>query len=104
AGMILSSCYPTATGVTSQYCELVVRDGTSHRIRWLTDNLTNLGGDFTSGVDIGARYEYDLAQYGRLMFEGDVNWLGAFDNLLAGGKLVHAKGNYDNGMRAEWTG
>ncbi len=91
--VILNSCYPTAGGTTPQYCDLVHR-GSNGLISYVNDPLTNVGGDKTGGVDISLRYT-PQTPYGRFGFTGDATWLQKFDRTLAGGTVLHAKGNYD---------
>jgi len=111
ADQILASCYPTVTGVTPQFCDKVVRDPNSHTITNIINPLANVGGDFTSGIDVGVRYEPETP-VGRILLDGDVSWLGVFDSLLAGnantkygrGTLIEGKGNYDLGVHPDWVG
>lgn len=111
AAQILSSCYPSEQGVAPQYCEKVSRDPTTHAITNIYNPLANVGGDFTSGVDVGARYEPETP-VGRFLLDADVSWLGVFDSLLAGnaetkygrGTLIEGKGNYDLGVHPDWVG
>jgi iron complex outermembrane recepter protein len=111
ADIILASCYPTELGVDAQYCEKVNRDPASHAITNIYNPLANVGGDFTSGVDVGARYEPETPA-GRFLFDVDVSWLGVFDQLFAGltetkygrGTLYEGRGNYDLGVHPDWVG
>jgi outer membrane receptor protein involved in Fe transport len=109
--IILSSCYPAAAGVEAQYCDYINRDPGSHTITSIFNPLNNVGGSFTSGVDVGARFEPETPM-GRFLFDADVAWLGSFDNLFSGtastkygtGTLYEGKGNYDLGVHPEWVG
>jgi outer membrane receptor protein involved in Fe transport len=112
ADQILASCYPGDPGVTPQYCDKVRRDPTSHTIQSIYNPLANVGGDFTNGIDVGARFEPETP-VGRFLIDADVSWLGLFDTLLAGtknypgvgvGKLIEGKGNYDLGVHPDWVG
>ncbi|WP_407736747.1 TonB-dependent receptor domain-containing protein [Hyalangium sp.] len=91
--VILNACYPTAGGTTPQYCDLIHR-GSNGLITTVNDPLTNVGGDKTGGVDIALRYS-PQTRYGRFGLSGDATWLQKFDRTLAGGTVLHAKGNYD---------
>ncbi|HYV44686.1 MAG TPA: TonB-dependent receptor [Myxococcaceae bacterium] len=111
AAQILSSCYPSEDNVSQQYCEKVSRDPVTHAITSIYNPLANVGGDFTSGIDVGARFEPETPA-GRFLFDADVSWLGVFDSLLAGngdtkygrGTLIEGKGNYDLGVHPDWVG
>jgi len=103
AGVILSSCYPTEDGREPQYCSLIARNA-NHEITNITDTLTNVGGNWTSGIDLAARYEPETA-IGRFLFDADVTYLLDFTQELAGGHRVDARGNYDlGGIYPEWKG
>jgi outer membrane receptor protein involved in Fe transport len=110
AAQILASCYPTDP-VKAQYCDKVSRDPASHTIQSIFNPLANVGGDFTNGVDVGARFEPETPA-GRFLFDADVSWLGLFDSLLAGtkqtafgvGTLIEGKGNYDLAVHPDWVG
>jgi iron complex outermembrane receptor protein len=111
AEQILASCYPSDPGVDPQYCEKVSRDPVSHTIQSIYNPLANVGGDFTNGIDVGARFEPETPA-GRFLFDVDVSWLGVFNTLLAGtkttpfgvGTLIEGKGNYDLGVHPDWVG
>src|SRR6185295_2960195 len=111
AAQILSSCYPSEDNVSQQYCEKVSRDPVTHAITSIYNPLANVGGDFTSGIGVGARFEPETPA-GRFLFDADVSWLGVFDSLLAGngdtkygrGTLIEGKGNYDLGVHPDWVG
>jgi iron complex outermembrane recepter protein len=111
ADQILASCYPSVAGTPPQYCDKVDRDPMSHVIQSIYNPLANVGGDFTSGIDVGARFEPETP-VGRFLFDVDVAWLGLFNTLLAGtkqtdygiGTLIEGKGNYDLGVHPDFVG
>jgi len=103
SALILNSCYPTSSTQAPQYCDKVTRDPATGFISSISDTLTNIGGDHTSGIDVGVRFEPETPA-GRFLFDVDAAWINIFDSLLAGNKLVHGKGNYDLGVHPEWTG
>lgn len=103
AGVILDSCYPTEAGRQPQYCSLIQRNA-SHDIANITDTLTNVGGNRTSGIDFAARYEPETPA-GRFLVDADVTYLLDFTQELAGGHFINARGNYDlGGIYPEWKG
>ena len=100
--VILSNCYPTASGQTPQYCERIERDADGF-IQNILDPLTNVGGDNTGGVDISLRYQPETA-IGRLGFSGDITYLHNFDRELASG-VIHARNTYDlQAVYVDWKG
>ncbi|HVE86765.1 MAG TPA: TonB-dependent receptor [Myxococcales bacterium] len=101
--LILQGCYPTQANQAPQYCDMIKRDPTSKLIGTILNPLTNVGGDHTSGLDIGARFEPETPA-GRFLFDVDGAYTALFDTLLAGNKLVHGKGNYDLGVHPDWVG
>jgi len=103
APVILDSCYPTEAGRDAQYCSLIERNA-NHDIMNITDTLTNVGGNRTSGIDLGARYEPETP-IGRILVDADVTYLLDFTQELAGGHFIQGRGNYDlGGVYPEWKG
>ncbi|WP_224247805.1 TonB-dependent receptor domain-containing protein [Hyalangium gracile] len=103
ADVILNSCFPAAGGVTPQYCDRIHRSPNG-LISTIDDPLTNVGGDRTGGIDISLRYSPQTA-YGRFGFSADATWLHKFDRILAGGRVLKARGNYDlQEVHTDWVG
>ncbi|WP_224369728.1 TonB-dependent receptor domain-containing protein [Hyalangium versicolor] len=101
--VILNNCYPTANGVTPQYCEKVHRSANG-LINFVDDPLTNVGGDRTGGIDISLRYS-PQTPFGRVGLSADATWLQKFDRTLANGRVLKAKGNYDlQEVHTDWVG
>jgi len=95
---ILGSCYPSdaqlAQGVTPRYCDRVLRDTDSFRIINVTNTNTNIGQDWTDGIDVALNYALPT-EYGRFGFIFDGTWLHKFDRTLADGTVIHGKGTFD---------
>ena len=76
---ILAQCYQ---GGVKNFCDEIVRDGTTHTISQVTDLVQNVGAVSTSGLDFSAAYQYR-------------NNLGTFRHALEGTYLF--KYNIDTG-------
>lgn len=94
-GVILAGCYPTEAGTAPKYCEFIERDQVTQQINKITNLQTNAGGENTSGVDIGIRYNLPTRSAGRFLFMFDGTWLKNFEIIQADGTVVAARGNYD---------
>jgi outer membrane receptor protein involved in Fe transport len=94
AGTILSGCYPTDGSVAPKYCELIQRDPSTLRILNITNLLTNVGQDSTSGVDLAVSYALP-SRFGRFGFAFDGTYLLKYDRTLADGTVIKGRGNFD---------
>jgi iron complex outermembrane receptor protein len=95
ASTILSGCYPTdGSAPNLAYCDLVQRDPTTLRIKNIINLNTNVGKDYTDGIDIGVQYALPT-QFGRFSYVFDGTWLHRYNRRLADGTLIKGKGNFD---------
>jgi iron complex outermembrane recepter protein len=92
--VILSSCYPSAGGVTPQYCDLITRDPISGRITSISNLNRNVGGTDAAGIDLALRYALPT-EVGRFGFVFDGTWLQKLDKTLADGTVIDGKGTFD---------
>jgi outer membrane receptor protein involved in Fe transport len=94
--VILSSCYPTDPAATPKYCDLVQRNSTG-RIQQIFNLAQNVGSTSTAGIDLAIRYSIGT-EFGRFGFLADGTWLQKYDQTLADGTVIKARGNYDLGL------
>ncbi|HZN95558.1 MAG TPA: TonB-dependent receptor, partial [Myxococcales bacterium] len=98
---ILDSCFPAEAGRRPEHCSRIQRDA-NHLIAIIVDTITNVGGNWTSGIDLAARYE-PKTPLGTFLIDADVTYLLAFTQELPGGRRLDARGNYDlSGLYPEW--
>jgi iron complex outermembrane recepter protein len=93
ASTILNGCYP-ADGSPPSYCGLVLRDQTTGRITNIVNLNTNVGKDYTDGVDLAVQYALPTSA-GRFSWIFDGTWLRRYNRRLADGTLIKGKGNFD---------
>jgi outer membrane receptor protein involved in Fe transport len=93
ASTILNGCYP-GDGSTPRYCELVQRDPSTGKIQNIINLNTNVGKDYTDGIDLALRYSLPT-QVGRFGYVFDGTWLHRYNRRLADGTLIKGKGNFD---------
>jgi outer membrane receptor protein involved in Fe transport len=93
AGVLLNNCYEQTDRAD---CDKIQR-GTDRTIQNIIDTVTNIGGAETAGIDITAAYRLKAGTAGNFRFSVDLTWLEKYDEIQAGGRVVHGKGNYDLG-------
>ena len=116
AANILATCYPTSDRITPAYCSSAnggpgINRDSRGLISSIDDPMTNVGGEETAGVDIGANYRLG-SPVGRWGFTVDATWLRYFDRTVAGymldkngnkvANVFHGKGTYDLGVYPDW--
>ena len=95
--LILDNCYGSLERTD---CDLVQR-GAGNLIENITDTLTNVGGNDTSGVDFSIRYGHNT-KIGRFRHNLEGTWLNQFNLIEANGNVVEGKGVYDLGVYPAW--
>jgi outer membrane receptor protein involved in Fe transport len=105
---ILAGCY---SGGNQAFCNLVVRDPTSHQITNIVNLNANVGEESSAGVDLAGRYDLKTEHVGRFGFDAEVAWLQKHDQVLADGTKVKGRGTFDlqtssgqGGTNPEWKG
>jgi len=93
ASTILNGCYPT-DGSAPSYCNFVQRDQTTGKILNIINLNTNVGKDYTDGIDLALQYALPT-DYGRFGYVFDGTWLHRYNRRLADGTLIKGKGNFD---------
>jgi len=99
ADVILSGCYPdpnTGNPPNPDYCKLISRDPGTGIIENIVNLTTNVGRDWTDGIDLALRYAYPTG-YGRFGFVFDGTWLHKFDRTLGDGTIIRGRGTFDLG-------
>ncbi|SEU10194.1 TonB-dependent receptor plug domain-containing protein [Stigmatella erecta] len=86
--VILNNCYTNGT-----YCDRIVRLP-GGLIDTISNPLSNVGGNTTSGIDISLRYQ-PQTPYGRFGFGIDATYLAKFEQELSDGTIISGKDNYD---------
>ncbi len=95
ASTILNGCYPTdGSAPNLSYCDLVQRDPGSGRIQNIINLNTNVGKDYTDGIDLAVQYALPT-EFGRFAYAFDGTWLHRYNRRLADGRLIKGKGNFD---------
>jgi outer membrane receptor protein involved in Fe transport len=97
--LILENCYDRPPEERSD-CDLIQRDA-SGLITNISDTLTNIGGNDTSGVDLTVRYDHNT-KVGRFRHNLEGTWLRQYNAILADGTVVVGKGVYDLGVYPAW--
>src|SRR5216684_3900050 len=69
ASTILNGCYPT-DGSTPSYCDLVLRDPATGKIQNIINLNTNVGKDYTDGIDLALQYAVPT-EFGRFGYVFD---------------------------------
>ncbi len=93
ASTILNGCYPT-DGSTPSYCDLVLRDPATGKIQNIINLNTNVGKDYTDGIDLALQYAVPT-EFGRFGYVFDGTWLHRYNRRLADDRLIKGKGNFD---------
>jgi hypothetical protein len=97
ADVILSGCYPSnGSPSNTGYCNLISRDPSTGIIQNIVNTTTNVGRDWTDGVDLAVRYARPT-DYGRFGFIFDGTWLHKFDRTLGDGTVIRGRGTFDLG-------
>jgi iron complex outermembrane receptor protein len=91
---ILASCY--GRGVQA-FCDLVKRDGATHRITEIDQSPQNVARTTTSGLDLALMYDAKLAGFGRLHSAIEAQYLFRYD-LATANQTIHGVGVYDLGV------
>jgi iron complex outermembrane receptor protein len=100
ASNILQSCYD-ATPEQRKYCEFIERDDRTNSITAITDTLTNVGGNDTSGMDFNVRYNQNT-DVGAFNFNLEGTKLFKFNSIEPDGSVIEGKGVYDLGVYPDW--
>jgi outer membrane receptor protein involved in Fe transport len=93
ASVILNSCYP-ADGSAPLLCNLVQRDPATGKVLNIINFNTNVGKDYTDGVDMALTYNLPTP-YGRFGYVFDGTLLHRYNRRLANDQLIKGKGNFD---------
>jgi iron complex outermembrane recepter protein len=97
ADVILSGCYPSnGNAPNTAFCNLISRDPSTGIIQNIVNLTTNVGRDWTDGIDLAVRYAYP-SDYGRFGFIFDGTWLHKFDRTLGDGTIIRGRGTFDLG-------
>jgi len=101
---LLQQCYE---GGQQKFCDLVQRDPGSHQISHIFDQIQNVGGITTSGLDFSAAYQYktDVGTFrhaveGTYLFQYNVD-TGTVDPDTGKETILHGKGFYDLGVNPD---
>jgi outer membrane receptor protein involved in Fe transport len=97
ADIILNNCYQTDNPDPAE-CAKVVRDPISHKVQFISDLNTNIGGESTSGVDFDVAYRFRVNPIGNLRLNLFGTYLMAHDAVVAGGRKIEGAGVYDLGL------
>ena len=77
----------------------------THQIASVSNLNANIGKEATSGIDLALRYGLPTRSYGRFHFVFDGTWLKNHDVLLADGRVISGRGNFDlNGTAGNFAG
>jgi iron complex outermembrane recepter protein len=102
---ILNGCYPSTGTPDQAFCDRIARDPLSQQITNIDNLNANIGKEATSGIDLALRYALPIRGVGRFAFAFDGTWLRKHDILLADGRTISGRGNFDlNGTDGNFGG
>jgi iron complex outermembrane receptor protein len=90
--VILAGCYD---GTNPGYCNLIIRNPSTHFIDTILNLQQNVGSLKTAGIDFAIRYAIPTPAYGRFGLAFDATWLQMIDQTLADGTVVKGKNTFD---------
>ncbi len=105
AGTILQACY---TSHDPYACSLVIRDSDTHKILYIDDRNTNIGGDKTAGLDFQVQYTWNHPTAGRFRHNLEGTFEQKFNSYIpdpstdSGLRVYEGTGTYDLGTHPRW--